>query len=798
MGEMQPGSGGDHVGRKKKQQQQQQEGAAAGDSAIVVGCRKKNSGRMQGAGRGGQLQPAAAAGSRPKQQQQQQQLVVVGMDLTESCREMLTWVLTKQAQPGDHIVAVHVSAFSALVRHPAAAAAAAGESGKELLLPPRSATGTHQQQQQQELRKSLEGMLSVFQGLCNLKQVKLQLEIIRGSKVKKALVEFAAKQDASKLVLGSCNKHFINGRSASLGTYCLKRLPCTCTVVIVEHGLIVFDKQGSLKNEGPRSGTMLKVLSLNMRSFRRQKKLGARPGTNDLLISSSSSSHHDANFPKFKARGGFKEMSYRRLAPYSALRKDDDDGDDGDGDDDSSTSPTSVLIPSTPQQETVKSAAAGTHVEEFQIFFSRRQYVKQERGVTQSNKESISSTKKKTQLGFLLTTDQFHDNKPAVFSQLPLPHQQDLTSFSLFMKNHMMGADQDGSCSGFTSQAAAGMSAGDREKSLWLTPGWPLMHNAIGFDRKPVVEPVLSPTTTTTTTTPGVIERNLSVVNWALKLPGLRSRPNGPKKSLTKLPKGTTLVKGSHQYNQLVLGGELSSEAKFDTTSMRFSVNIDLAAAAASPSLQRNYHVSSTLAQQVECLCLDQPCTRFSYHQLKEATSNFSPSNIIGRGGASQVYKGKTPDGKLVAVKCLNQGGGHQAEEEFLTDIQITCNLSHVNIVTLLGYCADTPHMALVYDYVPQGSLDDHLHGDDKRVLAWRIRYRVALGVAEALDYLQNGCRLPVIHRDVKPSNVLLTENFEPRLSDFGLAKWGPTNAPHIPCNDVFGTFGVFWQVLGT
>jgi hypothetical protein len=131
MGEMQPGSGGDHVGRKKKQQQQQQqqESAAAGDSAVVVGCRKKNSGRMQGAGRGGQLQPAAAAGSRPKQQQQQKQLVVVGMDLTVSCREMLTWVLTKQAQPGDHIVAVHVSAFSALVRHPAAAAAAAASGG---------------------------------------------------------------------------------------------------------------------------------------------------------------------------------------------------------------------------------------------------------------------------------------------------------------------------------------------------------------------------------------------------------------------------------------------------------------------------------------------------------------------------------------------------------------------------------------------------------------------------------------------------------------------------------------------
>jgi len=83
---------------------------------------------------------------------------------------------------------------------------------------------------------------------------------------------------------------------------------------------------------------------------------------------------------------------------------------------------------------------------------------------------------------------------------------------------------------------------------------------------------------------------------------------------------------------------------------------------------------------------------------------------IIGRGGASQVYKGQTEDGKLVAVKCLNQGG-RQAEEELLTDIQITCSLSHVNIVTLLGYCVDTPHMILVYDYIARGSLDDHLHG---------------------------------------------------------------------------------------
>ncbi|CAK9215033.1 unnamed protein product [Sphagnum troendelagicum] len=498
-------------------------------------------------------------GGRAGQSLQQGQKLVVGMKLTPSSRELLAWVIAKLAQSGDHILAVHVSAFSA--RH----------------------AGTYCQ-----LGNSLKGVLSVYEGLCNLKRVKLQLEIVRGSTAKKALVEVAGKQVASKLVLGS-NKHLSSGHSTELGTYCLKRLPSTCTVIIVEHSLIVFDKQGCLENEAPNQS----------------------------------------------------------------------------------------------------------------------------------------------------------DDEPAVFSQRTLPQCQ--TSFSLFMKK--LPGDK-------TSRNRESPGSNAKENS-GLTPGWPLMHNAIGFDRKPVLAPG--------------IERSMSVVNWALQLPG-RSRHKG---SLT-LPRGAVEA----QCDKLL--GELSSKAF--TTSMRSSINMGFAR-----TLQENI---STLAQQVECLCLERPCTWFSYDQLKAATSNFSPSKIIGRGGASQVYKGQTQDGKLVAVKCLNQGG-RQAEEELLTDIQITCSLSHVNIVTLLGYCVDTPHMILVYDYIAQGSLDDHLHGrDEEAPLPWNVRHQVAVGVAEALDYIQGGCPRPVIHRDVKASNILLTEDFEPRLSDFGLAKWGPTNAPHIPCNDVVGTFG--------
>jgi hypothetical protein len=119
---------------------------------------------------------------------------------------------------------------------------------------------------------------------------------------------------------------------------------------------------------------------------------------------------------------------------------------------------------------------------------------------------------------------------------------------------------------------------------------------------------------------------------------------------------------------------------------------------------------ATSLLQQVESISVDRPYSKFSFVELEAATASFSPTNLVGRGGGSEVYRGELQDGKLVAIKCLNQGG-LQAEEELLTEIEINTCLSHANIVSLTGYCVEPAHLILVYDFLPEGTLDDHLHG---------------------------------------------------------------------------------------
>ncbi|CAJ1974808.1 unnamed protein product [Sphenostylis stenocarpa] len=182
-------------------------------------------------------------------------------------------------------------------------------------------------------------------------------------------------------------------------------------------------------------------------------------------------------------------------------------------------------------------------------------------------------------------------------------------------------------------------------------------------------------------------------------------------------------------------------------------------------------------------------CTLHSLHELVSATSNFAPENLVGKGGCSYVYRGCLPDGKELAVKILKPS--ETVIKEFVQEIEIITTLRHRNIISISGFCLEGNHLLLVYDFLSRGSLEENLHGNkaDCSGFGWQERYKVAVGVAEALDYLHNGCAQAVIHRDVKSSNILLSDDFEPQLSDFGLASWGSSSS-HVNCTDVAGTFG--------
>ncbi|XP_010672550.3 putative receptor protein kinase ZmPK1 [Beta vulgaris subsp. vulgaris] len=156
----------------------------------------------------------------------------------------------------------------------------------------------------------------------------------------------------------------------------------------------------------------------------------------------------------------------------------------------------------------------------------------------------------------------------------------------------------------------------------------------------------------------------------------------------------------------------------------------------------------------------------FSYNELKTATRKFK--EVIGQGGFGAVYKGILADERLVAVKKL--GDIVQGEEEFWAEVSTIGKINHMNLARMWGFCSERKHRLLVYEYVENGSLDKHLFSS-KTILGWKERFKVAIGTAKGLAYLHHECLEWVIHCDVKPENILLDEDYEPKISDFGLAK---------------------------
>ncbi|XP_031382580.1 proline-rich receptor-like protein kinase PERK4 isoform X2 [Punica granatum] len=180
----------------------------------------------------------------------------------------------------------------------------------------------------------------------------------------------------------------------------------------------------------------------------------------------------------------------------------------------------------------------------------------------------------------------------------------------------------------------------------------------------------------------------------------------------------------------------------------------------------------------------------FTYEELAAATDGFSQANLLGQGGYGYVHKGVLPNGKEIAVKCLKLGSG-QGDREFQAEVEIISRVHHRHLVSLVGYCMADGQRILVYEFLPNKTLEYHLHGrgKDGPILDWPTRLQIALGSAKGLAYLHEDCHPRIIHRDIKAANILLDFNYEAKVSDFGLAKLSSDNYTHVSTR-VMGTFG--------
>ncbi|KAG6784119.1 hypothetical protein POTOM_009804 [Populus tomentosa] len=587
--------------------------------------------------------------------------VIVGVKLDSMSRELLTWALVKVAQPRDTVIALHVLGSNEIVNR----------EGKSSLL---------------SLVKAFDSVLAVYEGFCNLKQVDLKLKICRGSSTRKILVREVKSYAATKVIVGAAKNHPSIWSSTSVAKYCAKKLPKDCSVLAVNNGKVVFQRERSSNTTGTKdhSKSLLSVVHRTISSEKKSRVLN-ESGANG---SSKDDQDNDQILEKalMKARSNSLESIMKENCSVcgSATISADD-----------------------------------------------------------SSNESAEAS----------SSDNGGDDKSLALVSVPRV-EEPTSSVSILIR-----------------------------QVPELKPGWPLLCRAVLPDQK---ESKIS------------LVRQVSVVQWdQLSLSTVNSDH-----------KQDGSDKGEDKFN---LDGESGPIV---------AVGMETATATAPHNPDHN---SRSPPKELEGLHekYSATCRLFQYQELLSATSNFLAGlfpctnrnskqlqfvfcphvidpiflfclseNLIGKGGSSQVYKGCLPDGKELAVKILKPS--EDVLKEFVLEIEIITTLHHKNIISLSGFCFEDKNLLLVYDFLPRGSLEENLYGNKKDPLTfgWNERYKVALGVAEALDYLHSCSAQPVIHRDVKSSNILLSDDFEPQLSDFGLAKWAPTSSSHIICTDVAGTFG--------
>ncbi|KAL6544752.1 hypothetical protein OROMI_023614 [Orobanche minor] len=177
----------------------------------------------------------------------------------------------------------------------------------------------------------------------------------------------------------------------------------------------------------------------------------------------------------------------------------------------------------------------------------------------------------------------------------------------------------------------------------------------------------------------------------------------------------------------------------------------------------------------------------FEFAELANATSKFADANKLGKGGFGPVYKGVLANGEEIAVKRLSKASG-QGMQEFMNEVLLISKLQHRNLVRLLGCSVENNEKMLIYEYMPNKSLDFFLFDASQEILDWGKRFNIIEGICRGLLYLHRDSRLKIIHRDLKPSNILLDNGWTPKISDFGMARIFGGKQDHISTIRIVGT----------
>ncbi|XP_030534302.1 wall-associated receptor kinase-like 20 [Rhodamnia argentea] len=260
----------------------------------------------------------------------------------------------------------------------------------------------------------------------------------------------------------------------------------------------------------------------------------------------------------------------------------------------------------------------------------------------------------------------------------------------------------------------------------------------------------------------------------------LRVAPDGPLRCLCNKgyfrdrALGTCLRTKKHSYSTLSI--------KISTGVICF---LCLTTVAAAITLRKSRRLSSRakLAKAREDMLKSNNCGKsarmFSLKEVKKATSNFSRDRLLGSGGFGEVYRGELPDGTLVAIKSAKVGN-IKSTQQVLNEVGILSQVNHKNLVKPLGCCMEADVPLMVYEYIANGTLHDHLHGKRSTFLDWTTRLKIALQTAEALAYLHSAAYTPIYHRDVKSTNILLDDEFNAKVGDFGLSRLAEPGLSHV------------------